>query len=58
MHGQCKGHIRPEEQQHGAGGGGGEGENDGKRRLAVGLLVAVAYVVWFRFGPWAKKEIK
>jgi len=26
--------------------------------VALHLAVAVAYVVWFRLGPWAKKEIK
>ncbi len=26
--------------------------------VALHLAVAVAYVVWFRFGPWAKKEIR
>jgi len=26
--------------------------------VALHLAVAIAYVVWFRFGPWAKKEIK
>jgi Na+-driven multidrug efflux pump len=26
--------------------------------VALHLAVAVAYVVWFRFGPWTKKEIK
>ena len=22
------------------------------------LAVAVAYVLWFRFGPWARKELR
>jgi putative MATE family efflux protein len=26
--------------------------------VALHLAVAIAYVLWFRFGPWAKKEIK
>jgi Na+-driven multidrug efflux pump len=26
--------------------------------VAIHLAVAVAYVLWFRFGPWTKKELR
>ena len=26
--------------------------------VAIHLAVAIAYVLWFRFGPWARKEIR
>jgi Na+-driven multidrug efflux pump len=26
--------------------------------VALHLAVAIAYVLWFRFGPWSRKEIR
>jgi len=26
--------------------------------VVLHLLVAIAYMLWFRFGPWARKELR